>query len=226
MKKPQTNLEKFILLARHPEKQQWLLSRQILHIGMAGAIILDLAEQEVVSVSEKYIRTKKDATDLSPAHQHILARIKDKQKPRKVKRWVTFFSHRAGQFRWKAFEKMERDGLISITQHHFLMIGYRRVHVAAKDARQQMISELKKAVLQTENLNASDGSLLNLLMAVNLSRPFAEKSSERKAFRKSLKEKLDADPIANGVTEAIREMQAAIAAAAATGAAGTAAGTN
>ena len=213
MEKLKTNPEKLLLLACNPKKPYWLISRQALNMGVAGALMLDLVEKEAVDFDQKKVVIKSKPDGLTVSHERVWKFINERDKSRKAKRWITALANKATIFRKPLFDLMSQQGLLKVNHHNFLFIPYLRISVANETARQELIADLKKKVEGSEPLTTSEANLLSVIAAVNLLKPFVSKTSERRKFKKMVKQKVAENPVAEGIKDAIQEIQAAMTAA-------------
>lgn len=213
MEKLKTNPERLMLLACNPKKPYWLISKQILNMGLSGALMLDLVEKEHIGFDEKYVIAKSRPGGLTLAHENVWKIINQREKNRKAKRWITYLANRAKMFREPLFKLMQDQGMLHLAQHSFLFIPYLRISVSDNTAREKLIAGLTQKINSTEPLSPFDAGLLSVILAMKLFKPFTQGMRERKTFRQKLKKRVEENPVADGIQEAIQEMQAAITAA-------------
>lgn len=212
MKHPETIIEKTIVLALHPTKSYWSVSKQKVNIAIIGAAMLDMCELNEIEIKNKLVCTKTEKSRLTPGHDYFLQQIKKKPKIRKVKRWITTLARFPSRYRWFFLNEMARKGIISIETHTFLFVSYKRIRLVSPSVKTELVQNIKK-LLDTEKVSQQDAALLSMVLALKLFKPFGEKFKERMEFKKTLKKKVETNPISSGVDEAIREMQAAVMAA-------------
>lgn len=223
MEKLKTNPEKLLLLACHPKKSYWLISRQVLNMGIAGTLMLDLVEAKAIDFDQKKVVVKSRPSGLTSAHEIVWKFINERNKSRKAKRWINALSNKASHYRKPLFRLMEQQGLLRVENHQFLFIPYLKISVSDNISRDNLIANLKKKVEGPDALTTSEASLMSVVYAIKLFKPFEKKISDRKAFKKKVKQKIAENPVAEGIQDAIQEMQAAVAAASVAAIAGSSA---
>lgn len=220
-----TNPEQLVLLAIHPDKPQWLLSHELLAMGITGLVILGLIENKSLTLNNRKIVVRQKPSELTGIRAFVWVKINESDKNRRAKRWISRLYTKVHRKRWELIDAMQKKGLLSVSQHRFLFIPYKRVYLTNAMERQKLVTALSKKVQGSTPLSSTEASLLSIVHAIKLYKPFGATSAEHRRFKKMLKEKLTNNPVTDDVQQAIREMHAATTAATITAIAGSSAAT-
>lgn len=206
-----TTAEKFLLLARHPEKGRFLISGIHVNYGLTGALILDMTLQKKVAVENDklVLKTRKRSTD--PVEKEIIAVLQKFKKPPSVRRTIYKLSRKSGTFKRIILSQMVRKRLISREDTAFLgFIPYRRYYLINRKLRNDLIKQLKENLVYQKELNNQDAVLLGLVEACKMYNVLSTDKEELKNIRKQFKEKLKENAVAASVDKTIRQVQAAV----------------
>jgi hypothetical protein len=184
MKHPETIIEKTIVLALHPTKPYWSVSKQKVNIGIIGAAMLDMCESNEIEIKNKLVCTKTEKSNLNAGHDYLLQQIKKKPKIRKVKRWIVSLNRFPARYRWFFLDDMARKGIISIETHSFLLIPYKRIRLTSSVTKQELVKHIN-GLMKLDKINHQDASLLSMVLALKLFKPFGENYKERMEFKKT-----------------------------------------
>jgi hypothetical protein len=205
--------EKFILLILHPEKPRYIVPEQRRTAGLAGAVLLDLAMEERIDISDKRVKVKSQNTKLSAAHSIALRKIYQAKKEKKVKAWISHFTMWNRKIRMPLLDEMKKKRLIAIEKKRFLFIPYKRSRLLDRKKRDTLIREIREAILQKKAIDSEMSAILGLIEASKNHKVISNDREELKKIRAELKKILESDVISQGVIKVIREMQAAVTAA-------------
>ena len=117
-----TTAEKFLILAHHPEKPKYAIPEQMRNVGLIGAILMDLANEERIVIEEGRIKVRSTNTRLPDPHRAILGKIQQSTRPKKVKAWISRFAQLPGKYRKAIQVELERKGIMRIEKKRFLFI--------------------------------------------------------------------------------------------------------
>ncbi len=202
--------EKFLLLCFKPEKSGYVVSFTMLNAGMVGAILLDLAMDEKINIEGNMLITKGSRTDLSAVHHQILKKMADAWKPKKIRAWVSKFSHQGKKWRHPMMNVMQDKRLVKMEDKKFLVFPYKKAILTGTKERRDLAKHLHDIVTHSREIGDETASLLGLIHACGMHRVISKDRSELKQIRKKLKDILRNEPIAQGVDKVIRETQAAV----------------
>lgn len=220
-------LPNFLLLAHHPEKGRFLISEMQLNYGIIGAVLLEMAADNLLQIENDCLILTENATSAAPIYTEIIELLKQSKKTRKVKYWVSRLARKARKWKWIILEALEQNGIIMIKHKMFLgLIPYRKSYLLETEPRIEIIDQLKQCVFSDNDRDESLVPLLGLVEACKLHHILSGDRKELKQIKTALKEVLKNSSIANSVDQTIKQVQAAIITSVATTAAVSAANAN
>jgi hypothetical protein len=203
--------EKFLIIAHHPEKGGFLTSQTFLQYGIAGAILLDLALWERISISGKILHPKPGKVLSSPILNDVISLISQSPDPRKISHWVGKLASRYGRYKWQLLEGLEGKRIISIEKRKFLgIIPYRQSYFIETYTRASLIRQLKNEILAGRGAEGELNALAGMVKACSMERVLSTDREEIKRIRKQLKVMVVESPVSDVVAQTIRQVQAAI----------------
>lgn len=218
--------DQFIILALKPNKTGYRIGPQQLIAGITGALFLELTFDKQISIKDKYVSVAKTGRSKDSAHQLILEKIQSRQKPRKIKNWISFFAQRPGRIKKIKLNQLARNHKIRIIPKRFLFIKYKEVALVDTTYQRKLINELLAALKSKMNLTEENISLLALVHACKMHKVLSDKKEDIKRYKTELKEFINSNEVAKNVDTVIREMQSAVVAAVVSTAVVTSAGGN
>lgn len=183
--------ERLFLIAQNPKKKSSFVSGIYCANGLVGALLLEMADEQLILVKEKmlYINTKKSTDE--PIYSEILSWINKSSKIRKLDYWVRFLAQKSKSLRNQVFKSLEDQRLIKIHLLKFLGIPYRKIELKAKLQRKGMIRDLKVKLQAPKDLSDLDFALLMLIYTCSLHRDFGKSRKEVRLLFKELKKEMD-----------------------------------
>ena len=204
--------EKFLLLCYHPEKGRMLNTASFASYGIAGAIMLELAElgkfnleaDRVVLSNTK--RTGDEVLDL------VVKRIAKSKRHRKVKNWISGIAQSGLMRKIKSLlrESLIRRKVFTLKEKAVLGIfKYKRYPARNGKVRRQIITEIHTVVIGRK-IGSKDIMLLTALVgATKMTTSFFIRE-ERRTARKRVKEIMKNNEIAKVLDSTVTAVQAAI----------------
>lgn len=206
-----TIIEKFLLIAQHPEKGRFIIPDMQLNHGIIGALLLEMSLVEMIDIEKDKLILKNYKKSNDPLIKEISSIIKDSKKPRKVKYWITRFARKSRKFKWTILDDLVKKRLIRIENKKFLgLIPYRKNYLAESKTRNSLIQELKKSILSRREISNENIVVLGLVEACKMHKAITSDKIELKRIKKELKEVIKESPIASTLDKTIKEVQAAI----------------
>lgn len=203
--------EKFLILAKHPEKGGFIISDLQLNFGLIGAILLEMTLERIIRVEEKRVFLSVDKAFTNPIINEIVTKIRDSSKPRKIIYWINRLNRKVRYYKWTILNEMQAKGLVRIEQKKFLfIIPYRRVFLMDIRSRINASMELKSNVLSKKVLSEENQVMLGLIEGCGLHKALTSDKSELKLLKKELKNIIKDNPIASEVESTIKQVQIAI----------------
>lgn len=206
-----TTAEKLLILAHHPEKGRFLTSLTYLQYGIAGALLLDLALWERISITGKSLILKPGKGLSSPVYDDVIALISQSPDSRKVGHWVRKFANRYGRYKWHILEGLVGKKIFRIEKKKFLgLIPYRQSFFIETLTRASMIRQLKNEILSGRGITGEINALAGLVKACLMESVLSADRDELKRIRQQLKVMAVESPVSGIVSETIHQVQAAI----------------
>lgn len=209
---PLTLKEKYMLLAFHPEKGRPL--SQYLSFGLAGAVLLELAEMERFTLIGKRL-VLSDATKISdPVLDLVAKEIARSKSTKKVPAWINRFV----RFRFRrllktmVLEEMIAKRVMKKEEARMLFFfRYYKYLPYETRKRNELIKNIRDKVLRKSDPEKDTSFLVALIGATFIAQKFFERS-ERKLARQRIKEITSENDKAIIANETIKAVKGAIAA--------------
>ncbi len=207
-----TLVEKFVLLAHHPEKGRFTVTGVQLWNGIVGALLIEMSLQKRIEIEDGRIVLKDDKKISDPVMSEIAGMIKQSEKPKKIRYWLSKISKKANRYKKEVLAGMVKKGLLRSERKRFIFIPYTLFYLQDKRIWGKMIRHLRKAALYPSSVDVTqeDVVLLGLIEATKMHKVLASNKDELKRIKRELKKVIEESPIAGVVDKTIREMQGAI----------------
>ena len=228
MEKELTLKEKYVLLAWHPEKGKPSILSGYHSYGIAGAVMLELAELKKIKIEDKKVilsdakKTGDEALDI------VIERLANARRNKRISTWISKFAQ-SGTY--KKIKNIILGGLVEklfLKKEEATALFFFKYHkYPARDTRlrESMIDDIRKVVLKRQ-LGTRDTYLLTgLAGATRITGAFFGRGERSKA-RKRIKEIMKSNDIAKALDGTIAAIQTAIIGSIAASAAVTAAATS
>jgi len=180
---------------------------------MIGALFIELSFNKIIEINNHYVSVKIVPNSIKNPVDGMLQKIHQKKRIKKAKFWISKFAHSPGKFKTYFLEEMAKKRLIKIERKRFLFIPYKRISLINKREREQLITSLRAALLQGQEMTGEKASLLGLIGACKIAKVLCRDKQELKMIKTKLKELMDSDQISHDVDQVIKEMHAAVIAA-------------
>lgn len=184
------------------------------HFGIIGAALIELTTSGHVDVEQRKLRVKNENSTNNPALDYILQKVSKRNKPRKVKNWVSAFNNHFSRIRNPIREQLYQKGYLSREQKSFLgLIPYWLHPVVKADEKQKMSDYLHDIILTKNEYSDKEAAVISMLYLSGVFRTIFSDKNERKQARNKIKKQIKEGTISSAVSESIKEMQAAMIAA-------------
>jgi hypothetical protein len=202
--------EKYVLLAYHPETGRPLT--QYLPFGLAGAVLLELADMERITLKGTRIMLN-DATSCSdPVLDVVVKEIAKARSTKKVPAWINRFV----RFRFRrllktmVLEEMIAKRVMKKEEARMLFFfRYYRYLPYETRKRNDLIKNIRDKVLRNQDVEKDVLFLIALVGATFMERRVFERS-ERKLARKKIKEISSENGTATIANETMKAVKSAI----------------
>ena len=203
--------EKYILLNYHPEKGRILGNTSFFNLGLAGSILLELAEKEKIKIEDKRIILVDGKKTFDTGLDVVTELIATVTKPRRVSFWIRRIS-RFGfvrSLRKTLLEELISKKYLRKEEARFLFFKYFKYIAVEKRTRNELIKSIRETVLH-KNETDRDVVLLSILIGPTrmVNRIFVW--GERRIARTRIKEISKNNEIAKGLNDVIAAINAAL----------------
>jgi len=206
-------VERFILIAHHPDKGRFKITPIHFKYGIAGAILVELSLRKNIEIQNGRIRVndKSDPQDIDyPIFEQITQTIAKSGRTRKPKYWLQKFSFRSRKLKWEFLKGLEKKKLVRIEKLSFLWIPYRKCYLVDARTRQSLIQNLKESILYRKKKNEEDIAIMGIIEACSMDRMLATDRSQRKLIRNELKKVLKESPFFQIFKDIISQIRIAL----------------
>lgn len=204
-------LEEYLLIALDDSKGQFVIDSTHLHYGLAGAILLELAIREKVTIQGDYVRVNDSATVTEVALNKALEYLKEKAKSVKVKDVINAFAKQAGEFKQDVLQRLINKGILKKEEAKILWIIPNNKYPTSNLSPENKVRERLKAVmLDGAKSEPRDIMLLSLIDVSDLTKEAFRDKEDYKKVKKKIKEVTSDIQISGAINKSIREIQAAI----------------
>jgi hypothetical protein len=203
--------EKYILLNYHPEKGRILGNTSFFNLGLAGSILLELAEKEKIKIENKRIVLLDNKTTFDAGLDVVTELMTAVNKPRRVSFWIRRIS-RFGfvrRLRKTLLEELISKKYLRKEEARFLFFRYYKYIAVENRSRNELIKSIRELVLHKKETDR-DVVLLSILIGSTrmVNRIFVW--GERRIARARIKEIAKNNEIAKGLNDAIAAIQTAL----------------
>lgn len=205
-------LEKFLLIALDSKKGKFLIDTLSLNYGLAGAILIELSEQEKIEIKNKKVVLLNHKKSNSEVLNIVIDLIENSRKTRRIKFWVSKISNKASIFKKIILKNLRERGVILINKKEFIwgLIAVYRYPVMKDNLISDIKSKLKAIVLRNEKAEVSDVLLLSLIYSCKLTRIICPNKKDYNKAKKRIKELTKDLEISGEINDALKGVQTAL----------------
>lgn len=204
-------LEEYLLIALDDDKGKFVIDSTHLHYGFGGAILLELALREKISIEGDYIRLKDSSTVKEVALNKAIDLIESNAKSIKIKDLINTLAKKAGELKQDTLQRLMNKGILKKEEHKiFWIIPNNKYPTSNLSPENKVRERLKAVMLLGEKSEPRDIMLLSLIDVSDLTREAFRDKEDYKAVKKKIKEVTQDVKISNAINKSIREIQAAI----------------
>ncbi|OEK00979.1 hypothetical protein BFP97_05400 [Roseivirga sp. 4D4] len=204
-------LEEYLLIALDDSKGQFVIDSTHLHYGFAGAVLLELALREKVSISGEYVRVNDSSAVTEVALNKALEYIGEKAKSSKVKDVINGLAKQANDLKQDVLQRLINKGILKKEEHKILWLIPNNKYPASDMTPENKVRERIKAVmLYGAKSEPRDIMLLSLIDVSDLTKEAFRDKEDYKKVKKKIKEVTQDVKISGAINKSIREIQAAI----------------
>ncbi len=204
-------LEEYLLIALDDSKGQFVIDSTHLHYGFAGAILLELALREKISISGEYVRVNDSSAVTEVALNKALEYIEEKAKSTKVKDVINGLAKQANDLKQDVLQRLINKGILKKEEHKILWLIPNNKYPASDMTPENKVRERIKAVmLYGAKSEPRDVMLLSLIDVSDLTKEAFRDKEDYKKVKEKIKEVTQDVKISGAINKSIREIQAAI----------------
>lgn len=203
--------ESFILLALDRLKGKFLIDSLSLNYGLAGALLLQLTKDELISVEQKKIVVKNNGSRENKILDDCLTLIKSSRKIRSAKYWVNKIGSRAGKYKIQILNDLVDKRILSVKKRKVLWI-FTITNYPVIDNTQidEVKNRLVDIVLNYRKPELDELLMLSLVNSCKLTRIIFPNKNDHKKANERLKELTKNIEIGETIAQTIKEIQAAV----------------
>lgn len=204
-------LEKFILLAHHPEKARFYISDIQIRYGIVGAMLLDLSSRDKIDIRNNKLYVKDIHGIENPLSAELGRYIIESGKSKKIKYWIGKQGRNGGKYQQKIIRDLATKNILTVEEKKALwLFPYLKSKVSNKVIRQKLVSQTLRNALNPSELTSEQLMLLGLTEACKMHHAISKDKREIQKIKSNLKETLRDSPIAATIDQTIKEVQTAV----------------
>jgi hypothetical protein len=205
-------IENFLLLSLDPQKGKSLIDSLSLNYGIAGAILLELSQNNKLTVKDKRLIVLDKNLTNDFVFDFCLKLIMNSKKNRRVKYWINSLGNKSNVLKKNVLNELVHKRILNkkVKVLFWGLIKINRYPVVDIKLIKELKDNLKSIVFGNNKADVESVLLLSLLHSSKLSRILF---SNRKEFRKSnkrIKELTKDIEISGAMGDALKEVQAAV----------------
>jgi len=203
--------EEFILLSLDKVKGKFLIDSLSVNYGLAGAILLQLSQNENIVIDNKKIKLKDKKRTGDRILDTYIELIKNSKKLHNAKYWVNKIGSKAGTSKNDILAQICDKKLIKVQKNKFLWIfSYTNYPIINSEPVDEIIVRLKDIVLNYQKPDLNSVLLLSLMNSCKLTRILFIDKKDHKIANKRIKELTKDIEIGEAVSQTIKEIQVAV----------------
>jgi len=202
--------EKLFCLAVNPGNGGIFLSASsALSMTLTGSVFVELMKAELVSIEKGVVHLKNPMIQNNEIFEFFLNRIRLRQKDRKLRNWISYFSVRGRKIQKLFIRNLVQKNVLRTEEKRILFIPYEKVYLMDRELVESIRKNVENASLGI-GVSSDDTLILAVLAAkTNLLSRILPDRTRRKEAARYLK-KLPETDISKAVQEAIEMMHAAV----------------
>ncbi len=203
-------IDQLTLLALDDKKGKFISGDIAFTYATAGALILELALEERVDLSDNHVRIiNKELTGDSIIDTHFKTMIQS-NKERKVKDWVERIGKNANQIKKETIARLVENKILLEKEEHFLWVfSYNQYPTQNPKPENQLRQRLYNIIVNNHHPELKEIMLLNLIESCSLGKEVFGKENV-KVFKQKIKNRNMYESLAGSVNKSIKEINDAI----------------
>jgi len=201
--------ENFLLINYDPVKGS-SRAGSFLGYGIAGAILMELAEMKKIRIEDKRIILSDRHHCNDPILDAAIDIISKSNKPMRIRTLLGKIQHRPKVFKKPLVESLVKKRYLKEVRKKFLFIPYRMYPSGNISYSRNLKESIRRLVLKNEGDSKAIAMLCGLAGACKFSHKFFKAGEERKKAKVRIKKIVEESQIDKTIDQTIREIQAAI----------------
>lgn len=201
--------EKFVILAYDPDKGTCLASN-FFGYGIAGAILLELAEMKRISIEGKKIKLLDSHKAGDPMLDRVISILLGSKRDMRVKALISKIAQSPRKYKKPLIKGLIEKRYLKEVRKKFLIFPYKRYPSTNTSFRREMVEKIRRLVLRKDGDDRDILLLTGLAGACKFSHKFFDTKEERKIAKKRIKEIIEESQIDKAIDETIKAVQAAV----------------
>ena len=207
--------EKYLLLCYHPEKGRLLHTATYANYGLAGAILLEMAERGICKIKNNRLVLIDNKLSGDKALDLVIARIAKANRPKKLSSWISTITQSVLCLKIKQAVRdslMQKRILSKREKTALLIFKYNRYPARNTKPRRQIIQDIQNLVIKRQIGNNQTMLLIALIGASKMTKSFFL-PEDRKVANKRIKEITKNNAFTKMIDSTVTAVQAAVLAA-------------
>jgi hypothetical protein len=203
-------IDQLTLLAIDDHKGTLIPESTSYSFALAGAVILELALEKRISVSDGRVHVENSSKTGTPILDRFFEKIKASSKERSLKYWVEQIGNKGNSIKKETLTKLLESRILEEKEGKFLWIfKYRKYPVHNPTPENQLRKRLNDIVIHDHRPEMKEFMLLNLVESCGLAKEVFGKE-QAKAFKKKMKTSSSYNHLSGEVNKSIREVSEAV----------------
>ena len=203
-------IDQLTLLALDDKKGTLVADSTTYSYALGGAVIMELALEERIDLSNKKIIVKDSGKTNDPIIDTYFELIKNSKKERKAEYWVQHLGNKADKIKRDTIDKLINKRILEKREDKILWIfTYNKYPAYNPREENQLRSRLYDIVVNSHRPELKEIMILNLIDACDLGKEVFGKE-HAKTFKKKLKTINEYDNISSEISKSVKEICEAI----------------
>lgn len=203
-------IDQLTLLAIDDQKGTFIPDSTSYSFALAGAVVLELALEERISVTDGRVHVKESTKTGNSILDPFFEKIKTSSKERTLKYWVEQIGNKGESIKKDTLSKLLEGRILEEKEGKFLWIfKFSKYPVHNPTPENQLRKRLNDIVIHGHRPEMKEFMLLNLVQSCGLEREVFGKE-QAKTFKKKMKTISSYDHLSGEVNKSIREVSEAV----------------
>jgi len=204
--------EKFILIALDQKSGRFLIDALSLNYGLAGAVLLELSEENKIVIRNKKIEIIDQKLTNNKVFDSTIELLKKTKKNRKARYWIYKIGNKSSDYKKIILQDLYNRKILKTEIRKFLwgLIQVKRYPIMNQKIVEDIKAKLKKVVLDAQKPDIDTLLLLSLMASCKLTRVLFRTKKEHREAQKRIKDLTRDIEISDVVSQTLKEIQTAV----------------